>query len=150
MKMRYEAVIKASRDSVWETFDNPDNLPRWQPTLESFTHQAGEPGQPGAVSELIYNENGMKVAMTETVTERREPQFLAGTYDNSWATTLIVNHFEVIDDNTTRFVSYTNMKFKGFMKIMSLFVARSIRARTEADLDRFKLLVESEATGAEQ
>lgn len=145
MKMKHEADIRASRDFVWATFDNPDNLSRWQPTLESLTHRAGEPGQPGAVSELVYNENGKKVLMTETVSERRQPHFLATIYDNAWARTLVVNHFEELDDNTTRFVSYTNMKFKGIMKIMSLFVAKSIRARAEADLNRFKLLVESEA-----
>lgn len=150
MKMKYEADIEASRDFVWATFDNPAKLSRWQPTLESFTHRTGEPGQPGAVSELVYNENGKKAVMTQTVTERREPQFLAGTYDNACATTLIVNHFEEIDDNATRLVSYTNMKFKGIMKIMSLFVAKSIRARVEADLNRFKLLVETEAAGQRQ
>jgi len=150
MKMKYEANIQASRDFVWATFENPDNLSRWQPTLESFAHQAGDPGQPGAVSELVYNENSKKIVMTETVTERREPQFMAGTYDNAWATMLIVNHFEKIDDNTTRFISYTNMNFKGVMKIMPLFVAKSIRARAEADLNRFKLLVETEAAGSQQ
>jgi uncharacterized protein YndB with AHSA1/START domain len=150
MKMKYEAYIQASRDFVWAIFDNPDMLSKWQPTLESFTHQAGEPGRPGAVSELIFDENGKKVVMKETITERREPQFLAGTYDNARAITLIVNHFEEIDDKTTRFVSYTNMKFKGIMKIMALFVARSIRARAEADLNRFKLLVETEAAGSRQ
>ncbi len=150
MKMKYEAEIRASRDLVWATFDDPDNLSRWQPTLESYTHMAGEPGQPGAVSELVYDENGKKVTMTETVTERRKPHFMAGTYDNDWATSRIVNHFEEIDDDTTRFVSYTNMNFKGIMKIMSVFVSRSIRARVEADLNRFKLLVETEAAGAQQ
>lgn len=150
MKMRYETVIRANRDLVWETFDNPDNLPRWQPTLKSFTHLVGEPGQPGAVSELVYDENGKKVTMTETVTERRKPHFMAGTYDNDWATSLIVNHFEEIDENMTRFISYTNMRFKGIMKVMSLFVVKSIRARVEADLDRFKLLIETEAAGAEK
>ena len=150
MKMKYEADIRAGRDLVWKIFDNPDMLSHWQPTLESFTHQSGEPGQPGAVSRLIYGENGKKIVMTETVTERRAPQFLAGTYDSSWATTFIVNHFEKVDDNTTRFVSYTNMKFKGIMKVMALFVARLIRARVEADLNRFKLLVETEAAGSRQ
>jgi uncharacterized protein YndB with AHSA1/START domain len=150
MKMTYEAVIRASRDRVWATFDNPDNLSRWQPTLESFTHRSGKPRHPGAISELVYDENGKKIAMTETVVERREPTFLAGTYDNAWATTLVVNHFEAIDQNTTRFAAYTNIRFKGIMKIMSLFVAKSIRARAEADLDRFKLLVETEAAGTKQ
>ena len=150
MKMRYETVIRANRDLVWETFDNPDNLPRWQLTLKSFTHLVGEPGQPGAVSELIYDENGKKVTMTETITERRKPHFMAGTYDNDWATSLIVNHFEEIDENKTRFVSYTNMSFNGIMKVMSLFIVKSIRARIAADLGRFKLLVETEAAGAKK
>ena len=60
MKMKYEANIQASRDFVWAIFDNPDMLSKWQPTLESFTHQAGDSGRPGAVSELIYDENGKK------------------------------------------------------------------------------------------
>jgi len=150
MKMKYEAQIKAGRDLVWATFDNPDNISRWQPTLKSLVHQAGDPRQPDSVSELIYDENGRKVVMTETVTERREPQFLAGIYDNARATMLIVNHFEEIDQSTTRFVSYTNMKFKGIMKIMSLFVAKSIRTRVQANLDRFKLLAETEAAGQDQ
>jgi len=150
MKMTFETEIRVSRELVWAIFDNPDMLSRWQPSLESFTRVAGDPGQPGAVSELVYNENGKKVTMTETVTERRKPHFMAGTYDNYRATSLIVSHFEEIDDNTTRFISYSNMNFKGIMKILSLFVARSIRARVEADLSRFKLLVETQAAGDSQ
>ena len=147
MKMKVEAEIRASRNFVWAVFENPDNLTRWQPTLESFTPQTGEVGQPGATSELVYNENGKKITMIETVTERQKPQFMAGIYDSARATSLIVIHLEEIDDNTTRFVSYTNMKFKGMMKIMSVFVAKSIRDRAEADLNRFKLLVETDAAG---
>lgn len=150
MKMKHETIIQASRDFVWAAFDNPDNLRRWQPTIESFTHKSGEPGRPGAVSELVYKENGKKLTMTETVTERRQPDFLAGTYDNARATSLIVNHFEAIDDHTTRFVSYSNMKFKGIMKVLSLFLAKSIRERVEADLNRFKLFVETEAENTQQ
>jgi uncharacterized protein YndB with AHSA1/START domain len=150
MKMKYEAEIKAGRDVVWAAFDNPDNLSRWQPALESFTPVSGEPRQPGSVSELVYKEKGKKITARETVTERREPLFLAGTIDNAWATTLIVHHFEEIDEHNTRFVSYTNTQFKGIMKLMSLFVARSIRTRAQADLDRFKLFVETETAGGSQ
>jgi hypothetical protein len=148
MKMKYEVDVRAGRDIVWAAFDNPDNLSKRQPTLESVTNIAGQRGQPGAVSELVYREKGKQIVTTETVTERRAPYFLAGTNNNAWATTLIVNHFEELDDKTTRFVSYANMRFKGMMKIMSLFIAGSIRARVEADLARFKLFVESEAAGA--
>ncbi len=145
MKTRHEVLIDAPRAAVWAAFDDPDNMPRWQPTLKSFTRKAGTPGQPGTVSELVYDENGREVRMTETITERREPDFMAGIYTSNYGKTIIVNHFEDAGNNQTRWVVYANHMFKGMMKLMSLFFAKSIRNRTERDLERFKLLVESRA-----
>ena len=109
MKLKYETVIDASLETVWAAFDNPDNMSRWQQNLESFSHISGEPGQPGAVSELVYDEKGKKLILKETITERREPYFLAGTYESPVATTLVVNHFEAIDENSTRWTSWSNL-----------------------------------------
>ncbi|MGB5739015.1 MAG: SRPBCC family protein, partial [Woeseia sp.] len=102
MKYKTEVIINAPRERVWAEFDNPDNMARWQPTLESFVHRSGTPGQPGAVSELIYNENGRKVVMIETINERREPDFLAGIYESNFGTTTIVNQFEELGDSQTK------------------------------------------------
>lgn len=147
MKFRTEVTIDADIDTVWRAFDNPDNLSCWQPTLKSFTPKSGVPGQPGAVSEVIYEEKGRTIAMTETITERREPHFLAGFYNSSHGVALIVNHFESVGDGRTRWVGYTNHSFQGIMKIMAIFVQRSIRERIENDMQRFKLFVESEVCG---
>ena len=144
MKLNCEQVIKADRRTVWAAFDNPHNMRKWQPTLESFMHKSGVPGQPGSVSELVYDEKGRKVIMTETVTERREPDFLAGTYESPWGKTLIVNHFEAVDEHTTRWSAWCNFTFRGLMRFMAPFIAGSIRRRTEADMRRFRQLVESE------
>lgn len=144
MKLKFETVIDADLDAVWAAFDNPDNMSRWQQNLESFRHVAGDPGQPGAVSELVYDENGKKVVLTETITERRQPDFMAGTYDSPMGKTLVVNHFEAIDDDSTRWTAWCNFTFRGFMKIMSLFVGGMIRKRTEGDMQRFKLMVETD------
>jgi len=149
MKLKFETMIDASVEAVWAAFDNPDNMPRWQQNLESFHHVSGKPGQPGAVSELIYDEKGKKVILKETITERRDPNLLAGTYESPMGTTLIVNHFEVVADKSTRWTSWCNFTFQGFMKIMSLFVAGIIRKRTEADMERFKLMVETDQANAE-
>jgi len=144
MKIRAEVTIDADRDTVWRTFDDPDNMPRWQPTLKSVTHQTGTPGEPGAVAELVYDENGKKVVMTETITEKRKPDFMAGIYESAVGNALIVNHFEAIGENTTRWAVYANHRFKGIMKLLALFAGKSVRNRTEADLQRFKLLVETD------
>lgn len=148
MKLKTETVIDASLASVWAAFDNPDNMVRWHLNLESFNHVSGTPGQPGAVSDLKYDENGKKVVLRETITERREPDFLAGTYDSPMGKSLIVNHFEAIDENTTRWTSWCNFTFRGFTKFMSLFASGMIRKRIESDMQRFKLMVETDRANA--
>ena len=150
MKIRFEQVIDANIATVWAAFTDPENMKRWQENHESFKTISGEPGQPGSIAELVFDENGRKVVLKETVTEVREPDFMAGIYESPHGTTLIVNHFESIDDDRTRWTSWCNFSFKGFMKLMSLFIAGAIRKRTEGDMQRFKLMVETDqASGAE-
>lgn len=149
MKLKFEQEIDASRDTVWAAFDNPDNMPRWQRNLESFKHLSGDAGQPGAVLELTFDEKGRKIVLRETITERRQPDFLAGIYESPMGKTLIVNHFEAIDDNRTRWTAWCNFTFRGLMKVASLFVFGRIRDRTEADMERFKLMVETDRASAE-
>ena len=148
MKQKFEVVIGASKEKVWAAMDNPDNMGRWQSGFHSYTHKTGDPGQVGSTAELVFDENGKHVALLETVTERREPDFIAGTYEADHGTTIIVNHFEAIDENSTRWTSWCNFQFRGLMKLMSIFVAGAIRKRTQGDMERFKLMVETdEASG---
>jgi len=147
MKHKTEVLIDADRATVWRMFDDPDNMTKWQPTLRSFAHKAGTPGQPDAVSELIYDENGRQVVMIETITARRAPDFLGGTYESNWGTMIIFNHFEATDDRKTRWTSNMNYQFKGFMKIMAFFMRKSICNRSDRDMNRFKLLVETPVAG---
>jgi len=145
MKHKTELVINAPWDRVWSIFDDPDYISKWQPNLIALLHESGEPGQPGAVSKLTYDENGRQVVLTETIAERRPPDLFAGTYDSRYGTTTVVNRFEMIDAQTTRWTVWSRYRFRGVMKLMALFMASSIRRRTCADLERFKQLGETEA-----
>ena len=80
VKLKSEVIIEADRALVWRLFGDPDNLASWQPSLESVRLVSGTRGHPDAVSELIYDENGRKVVLTETITATREPDFVGGTY----------------------------------------------------------------------
>jgi uncharacterized protein YndB with AHSA1/START domain len=144
MKFRHEIVIDADQRSVWAAFDDPENMKAWQPTLESFTRKSGENGQPGAVAELVYDENGRKVTLIETITERREPHFLAGTYESDGGNALIVNHFEDAGDGRTRWVMYGNHSFKGIFRFIGIFFAGAIRRRNEDMMNNFKLFTETQ------
>jgi hypothetical protein len=144
MKFRNEIVIDADQQSVWATFDKRENMKAWQPTLEAFTSVSGENGQPGAVAELVYDENGRKVKLIETITERREPHFMAGTYESDIGSALIVNHFEDIGEGRTRWIMYGNHSFKGVFRLLGIFFAGSVRKRNEDLMNSFKLFAETQ------
>jgi uncharacterized membrane protein len=149
MKQKFEITIDASLDKVWAAFDNADNMKRWQQNFYSYTHKSGTPGQPGSVAELVFDEKGKKVVLKETVTERRAPDFFAGSYESDHGSTVIVNHFVAIGGSSTRWSTWCSFTFKGFMKVMALFFGGAIRKRTEGDMARFKLMVESDEAGGE-
>ena len=147
MKHKTDIVIDADLDTVWRMFDDQNNMTKWQPTLKSITHKSGTPGQLDAVSELVYEEDGRDVVMTETITARRERSFLGGTYDSNWGSVVIFNHFEAVGDGKTRWSSNMNYSFKGVMRIMAFFMRKSICNRSDRDMNRFKLLVETTVAG---
>ncbi|MBT8088356.1 MAG: SRPBCC family protein [Gammaproteobacteria bacterium] len=147
MKLKTEVVIDADRATVWRLFDDTGNLHRWQPTLKSCKHQSGQPGEPDAVAKLVYDEKGREIVLTETITARRQPDFLAGTYESKWGAAVVVNQFEETADGRTRWTAFWNHSFRGVMKFMALFARKSIIERTEGDAQRFKLFVESMVAG---
>jgi hypothetical protein len=144
MKIKSERIIQASREAVWQAFDNVDNLQKWQPTLQSFEHQSGQPGQPGAVSKLIYDENGRSVTLIETITARNKPTAFSGTYDNSAVFNVITNLFEALADDQTKWIMETEFRFKGLFRLMAPFMKKSICQRNDEDMDRFVALVEQD------
>ena len=81
--------------------------------------------------------------MIETVTERREPDFMAGTYESASGKGVIVNHFESIGERQTRWSMYANHTFKGIYRLFGIFFAGSIRKRSEETMNNFKLYTET-------
>ncbi len=145
MKFNFFITINKSRDEVWKIFDNPENLPKWQPSLTKLEHQSGEPGMPGAVSMLTYKEKE-EFTMLETITSRNEPEEFSGVYENPTARTTMKNTFTAIDDKTTKWNVETEFTFKNpVSKLLSPLMKGMISKRVNDDMNRFKKLAESVA-----
>ena len=88
--MKYEGklTIGLPRQRVIDLFDDPDNLPKWQSGLQSFEHLSGEAGQPDAKYQFVYIENGSRIEMVETITQRNFSDEFSATYEtkgvNNW------------------------------------------------------------------
>lgn len=146
MQFELSVDIDASPAEVWRVFDNPANMPRWQPTLQSYERISGEPGWPGATSLLVYHEGGRHIEMTETIVARDEGRHLSGRYENAWAINEMACTFEALPDGGTRWRALVEFRFKGWVKLLAPLLRGGVQKRLEDDMLRFKALVESGAT----
>lgn len=143
--MRFELCvdIDAAPAVVWRLFADPANMPRWQPTLQSYEKISGEPGWPGATSLLVYHEGGRKREMKATVLAREEERHFSGRYETAWATNDMACTFQPLGENRTRWRAFAEFRFKGWTRMIAPLLRSGIRKRLEDDMLRFKELVES-------
>ena len=142
MKYSCKVEVNTPRTKVIELFDNPDNLPKWQPDLIRFEPISGIPGHPGAKSRLTYRSGKGEFEMIETVTERNLPDEFAGTYETKMGISKIRNRF--LDNGTsTRWIVDTEFVGSGIMKILSLIMGGVIRRQTLKVVQNFKAFAES-------
>lgn len=143
MKYTSELTINLPRQRMIDLFDNPENMYKWQPGLVSFEHQSGEPGRPGAKSKLLYDMNGRKVEMIETIVSRNLPDEFSGTYEADGVYNLNANRFYEDGPERTRWVLETEFHFSGVMKVMALFMGGAFRKQTMEHMTNFKKFAES-------
>ena len=144
MKFKLELSIHRPLSQIWQAFDNPENISKWQPSLKSFERISGTQGQPGAVSKLTYKENDREFSLLEKVTYREEPYRLEGVYENNFADNIVKNTFVEQDNVAILWLFETEYKFKTpIMKIMGPLLKKNLVARAQRDMERFKEMLES-------
>jgi uncharacterized membrane protein len=143
VKYSSELDIELPRQRVIELFDDPENLPKWQPGLESFELVDGVAGQPGARSRLVYDMYGRRVEMFETIVRRNLPDEFSATFEGEGVKNWISNRFYEDGPDRTRWVMENEFKFSGIMALMSVFMRGAFSRQTLEDMARFKEYAES-------
>lgn len=143
MKYTCEVTINLPRQRVTALFDDPDNLKKWQPGLQTFEPVSGEPGQPGAKSRLVYHQGGRTIEMIETVTARNLPDEFSGAYEAKGVFNRITNRFYEDGPDKTRWVAQNEFDFSGVMRLFAFFMRGAFPKQTQKDMNRFKAFAES-------
>jgi len=143
MRFVFELILERDRQTAWRAFDSPANLGRWQNTLKSVELVSGTQGQVGAVSKLTYVERGRESVLTETVSVRREPAEFGGIYDSGMAVNAIMIRFEPIEPQRTRWTVESELRFRGFGRLVAPFFRRLIRKRLQENVETFKARLEA-------
>lgn len=149
MKYELEIEIDLPRNRVVELFDDTDNMKSWQPTLQSYRHLSGTPGQVGAKAEHVHKFGKKSITMIETVTSRNLPDEFSGTYEAKGAWNLAENWFEEISPGRTRWRTRNEFRCSGFMRIMAFLMPSGFKKETTKHMKSFKKFAESTKGGGD-
>lgn len=142
MKYTNEVEINQPLQKVIELFDNPANMPKWQPGFISMEHISGVPGQPGAKSKLKYKMGKRDVEMIETITTRNLPKEFHGIYEAKGVYNVQKNFFKETGPGKTKWISETEFKFGGMMKLIGWLMPGAFKKQSQKYLDLFKAFAE--------
>lgn len=145
MKYNNEVKINAPLEKVVRLFEDENNLPKWQEGFISAEIIEGERGKVGLKSKLRYKMGKREIEMIETITVWDLPQNFTANYEANNVFNTVANHFEAIDENTTRYYTENEFIFKGVMKIFAFLMPGAFKKQSQKYLNDFKNFVENEA-----
>lgn len=143
MKYTSQIVINKPRAEVIEAFKDPEGPYEWQPTLLRLEPVSGEVLEPGAVTNMVFQQGKGEFTMSETVESQNLPDAVTFIYKAGPVWNRMENRFIAADENTTRWEADNEFRFSGFMAIMSLFMRGSFPKETEKSMRAFKTYAES-------
>jgi len=143
MHFHLTLTIDRPPNEVWRAFDNPANLRKWQTSLASLQLVSGTTGHVGATTRLIYEEDGHRLELLETVTVRREPDEFAAEYEGAYARNTLSHRFTPLEADHTRWDVEATFHFKGAAKFLAPMYRGRIEQRLRAESERFKALLEA-------
>lgn len=143
MKIELNRRVRRDIDAVWEAVTAADELPSWQPTLESVQTVSGRRDETGGVTEFIYDENGRVVRLRETILEAERPRRLVARYEGEQAVTEVVNVLEGKGRGETRWSIVARFRFRRLLpRLIGPFLRAAIRRRIDADMERLQRRLE--------
>lgn len=138
MKYTNQVTINKPKNEVIELFQDPEHLKDWQPGFVSMEHISGTPGEDGAKSKLKYKAGKRDIEMTETILKNGLPDTFDSVYETKNVYNIQHNRFEAIDDNTTQWISDSEFRFSGIMKLFGFFMPGAFKKQSQQYLDMFK------------
>ncbi|GAA0763853.1 SRPBCC family protein [Psychroflexus lacisalsi] len=142
MKYITEVIIDKPRQEIIDAFENPDLLPHWQRGLKRSRVISGENGEVGTKRKLYITMEGQSIKMTETILKKDLPNEWHGRYTSKGMESTQKNYFEAINENQTKWTSYSEFKFSGFMVLVSKLLPDIFKKRSKVVQQDFKAFIE--------
>lgn len=142
MKYTTEITIERPREEVIEKFKDPESLKHWQRGFIFMKPQSGELGAEGSTNLLKYKMGKREIEMTETITLNNLPEEFHATYEAKGVFNIQENFFETTPGNHTKWISHSEFRFSGFMKLIGWFMPGAFKKQSYQFMEDFKNFVE--------
>lgn len=142
MEYKTEIIINKPRQEIIDAFENSSLLPHWQRGLKRSRLLSGRNGEVGSKRKLYITIEGQSIKMTETIIKKNLPAEWHGEYSSKGMESVQKNYFEDISENQTKWTSYSQFKFSGFMKVISKLLPEIFKKRSVLVQKDFKAFIE--------
>jgi uncharacterized membrane protein len=142
MKYTSEVTIALPKDRVVELFSDPENMYEWMEGLNSMEAISGEPGKAGSKTSMKFEMGNRKIDMVETLVENGLPDFWHAIYETKGVWNEQKNFFKPVDDQTSKWISESEFRFSGIMKLMSILFKGAFKKQSIKIMNDFKKFAE--------
>jgi len=149
----YQNTVTINRPAevVWQVFTDVEKMDRWLAGMQSIETLEGEPMAEGSRYRLIFDMEGEEIAITEEVTEVREPELFAFTLESQPLTSQVEITFTALDSSTTRVDAHTLSEGNGmFWKPIITLSASVMQQQSQISYEQLKTLVETERDSTQE
>lgn|SRR5690606_15725755 len=150
MKFSREILIDLPREEVIRKMEDPSNYKHWQRGFISYKHLSGLPGKEGSRARIKFNMNGREIVIIETIMKINSPKKFYATYETKGVFNTQKNHFEKVADNFTRWITDSEFKFTGYMKLVGLLKPGIFKKQTQQMMQDFKDFAEKNKSVLDQ
>jgi len=146
VKFKVNIIITSRVEVVAEALIRPENYPCWETDLKKYVVVKGVPGEIGCVALLFFVKNGSSYMMEEELVHcnpgRSYVSILTGASLDARVETILIPS----GDDTMMTLIWSGEGKTLLLKLLLPFMRGRMIRRTEAELDRFRKLVETKGS----
>jgi len=145
MKMSHSIEIESSPEEVFSWIKDPEKAKEWMTSVSEGEMLSGDPNTVGSTfREVVRDENG-ETEMHGVVTGFEENQMISFRLSGKYNTVEVEFRVEKIDERT-HVTQTADIRWRGFMKVVSIFLGGRIRkeimAQSQSEFKKLKALCE--------
>lgn len=144
MKFSCSTSVHLSKDQTIALYYDQEHFDKWQDGFKEKKLLEGVVSEVGSKSEILFDQNGRKLELIETILENKLPEYFVGQYDHIHMTNTMKTTFKELRNGGTEItneIHYT--KFHSTIPwLMAKIFPSMFKRQTQKWLDQFKSFAE--------